>query len=146
MATSNQQQATHSWSANHAVHYSVCSHTASTAQGHCMGSTFTMAAAARFVRFALDALGSSHCSVGRPQSISVAKTGSDFFCCWFQVWRTLVHVSRGKVRPNLATSSRAYRSAAMCLQDVSNAFPAGQGNSRTLTNKTVWGMSSHAQQ
>ena len=37
MAASNQQQATHSWSANHAVHYSVCSHTASTAQGLCMG-------------------------------------------------------------------------------------------------------------
>ena len=43
------------------------------------GSTLTMAAAARFVRFASDALGSSHGSVGRPQSISVARTGSDFF-------------------------------------------------------------------
>ena len=37
MAASNQQQATHSWSANHVAHYSVCSHTASTAQGLCTG-------------------------------------------------------------------------------------------------------------
>ena len=43
------------------------------------GSTFTMAAAARFMRFALDTLRSSHSSVGRPQSISVARTGSDSF-------------------------------------------------------------------